>query len=116
MPAQENKNGHENLPGGILHILDPPTPKWRVLHAEACEDHICKVGALTHWPFERQRLLHGYAKDSMRLYEIKDEQSEPKHQHQNPIERGAQNVKRHVNNIIDQTGWIISLIRMGRFL
>ena len=38
------------------------------------------------------------------MYEIKDGQSEPEYQHQNPAERAVQNVKRNMNNVMDRTG------------
>ena len=44
------------------------------------------------------------AKNIHRLYCIKDRQSEPHYQHQNPIERRIQDVKRLTNNIMDRVG------------
>ena len=38
------------------------------------------------------------------MYEIKDAQSEPEYQHQNEAERGVQDVKRTMNNVMDRTG------------
>ena len=44
------------------------------------------------------------AKNIHRLYCIKDRQSEPHYQHQNPIECRIQDVKRLTNNIMDRVG------------
>ena len=43
-------------------------------------------------------------KNIQHLYMIKDRQSEPHYQHQNPIERRIQDVKRMSNNIMDRVG------------
>ena len=43
-------------------------------------------------------------KDLLRMYLVKDRQSEPHYQHQDPIERHIQNVKRISQNIMDRTG------------
>ena len=43
-------------------------------------------------------------KNLQRLYMIKDRQSEPHYQHQNPIECHIQDVKRMSNNIMDRVG------------
>ena len=43
-------------------------------------------------------------KNIQRLYMIKDCQSEPHYQHQNPIERRIQDIKRMSNNIMDRVG------------
>ena len=41
-------------------------------------------------------------RDILRLYTIKDHQSEPHHQHQNPVERRIQDIKHTVKSIMDQ--------------
>ena len=43
-------------------------------------------------------------KDIERLYCIKDRQSEPHYEHQNPIERRIQDVKQMTNNVMDRVG------------
>ena len=43
-------------------------------------------------------------RDILRLYTIKDQQLEPYYQHQNPIERCIQDVKRMVKSIMDRIG------------
>ena len=43
-------------------------------------------------------------RDILRLYTIKDRQSEPYYQHQNPIKRCIQDVKRMVKSIMDRIG------------
>ena len=40
--------------------------------------------------------------DILRLYTIKDHQSEPHYQHQNPVERQIQDIKRTVKSIMDR--------------
>ena len=42
--------------------------------------------------------------DLFRMYAIRDKQSEPHYEHQNPVERRIQDVKRMTNNIMDCTG------------
>ena len=54
-------------------------------------------------------------KDIFRMYMIKDCQSEPHYQHQNPIERCIQDLKRMVHGIMDQVGcssgyWLLCLL------
>ena len=53
--------------------------------------------------------------DILRMYCIQDKQSEPYYQHQNPVERRMQDVKRMTNNIMDRTGcpgkyWLICML------
>jgi hypothetical protein len=53
--------------------------------------------------------------DILRLYCIKDRQSEPYFQHQNPAERKIQDVKRVTNNILDRLGipdeyWLLTVL------
>ena len=48
--------------------------------------------------------LHGRVKDLHRLYLIKDAQSEPHYEHQNPAERRIQDVKRMTHTIMDRVG------------
>ena len=53
-------------------------------------------------------------KDVLRHYMIKDSQSEPYHEHQNPSERRYQTVKDYVNAILDRTGappktWLLAM-------
>ena len=48
--------------------------------------------------------LSSSVKNLLRLYCIKDRQSEPHYQHQNHVERRIQDVKRISNNIMDRTG------------
>ena len=43
-------------------------------------------------------------KDIFRMYQIKDRQSEPHYQHQNPIERRIQDLKHMVHSIMDRVG------------
>ena len=52
--------------------------------------------------------------DLLRLYAVRDRQSEPHYQHQNPIERRIQDLKRMVRNTMDHTGtpakfWLLCL-------
>jgi hypothetical protein len=53
--------------------------------------------------------------DILRLYCIKDRQSEPYFHHQNPAERKIQDVKRVTNNILDRLGipdeyWLLTML------
>ena len=54
-------------------------------------------------------------KDILRSLIISDWQSKPYHQHQNPVERRYQTVKRHVNTLMNYTGapastWLLALM------
>ena len=54
-------------------------------------------------------------KDVLRSLVISDWQSKPYHQHQNPVERRYQTVKRHVNTLMNYTGapactWLLALL------
>jgi hypothetical protein len=79
-------------------------------------DFICSYGAM-------QGLVSDCSKeqtsikvdDILRLYCIKDQQSEPHYQHQNPAERKIQDVKRVTNNILDRLGipdkyWLLTVL------
>ena len=48
--------------------------------------------------------LHGRSKELLRVHEIDDRQSEPHHQHQNPVKRKIQDLKRMMNSVVDRTG------------
>ena len=53
--------------------------------------------------------------DIFRMYQIKDRQSEPHYQHQNPIERRIQDLKRMVHGIMDRVGcppgyWLLCIL------
>ena len=54
-------------------------------------------------------------KDIFRMYMIKDRQSEPHYQHQNPIEHRIQDLKRMMHGIMDRVGcssgyWLLCLL------
>ena len=54
-------------------------------------------------------------KDILRSLVISDWQSKPYHEHQNPVERRYQTVKRHVNTVMNYTGapaytWLLALM------
>ena len=54
-------------------------------------------------------------KDIFQMYLIKDKQLEPHYQHQNPIERRIQDVKRMIKGIMDRTGcpssyWLLCVL------
>ena len=56
-----------------------------------------------------------------RLYAIKDRQSEPHYEHQNPVERGIQDLKRITNNIMDRVGcpagyWLLCTLFVASLL
>ena len=49
------------------------------------------------------------------MCEVDDGQSEPTYQHQNPAERGIQDAKHHMNNVMDRAGcpsqwWLLCII------
>ena len=85
---------------------------------EAYKDHICKIGApIGIMSNNTKAQLHGRTKDLMCLYKIKDGQSEPEYQHQNPAEWGVQNLKRNMNDVMDHTGypgkwWLLAALFM----
>eukprot|EP00977_Amphora_coffeiformis_P016109 scaffold4889_cov136-Amphora_coffeaeformis.AAC.2 len=86
------------------HMSGYPIPSEKQV-GEVYEDHIGKVGAPVGILSDRARSeVHGKAKDIMHMYKIDDGQSEPGYQHQNPAERQIQNIKRNMNNVMDQTG------------
>ena len=60
-------------------------------------------------------------KDLFRMYLIKDKQSEPHYQHQNPIERRIQDLKRMMHGIMGRVGcppsfWLLCLLYMIHLL
>ena len=60
---------------------------------------------------ETSRAMH----DILRLYCIKDKQSEPHYENQNPIERRIQDVKRMTHNIMDRVAcpakyWLLTML------
>ena len=69
------------------------------------EDFIREHGAMHGLMSDNAKSeLSSSIKNLLRLYCIKDRQSEPHYQHQNPVERRIQDVKRISNNIMDRTG------------
>ena len=69
------------------------------------EDFICDHGAMKGFMSDNAKSEVSHAvKNIQRLDIIKDRQSEPHYQHQNPIECHIQDVKRMSNNIMDRVG------------
>lgn len=69
------------------------------------EDFIRDVGAPIGLFSDNAKAQTGKAVEQiLRLYNIKDAQSEPEHQHQNYAERRIQDVKRLTNAVMDRTG------------
>ena len=79
------------------------------------EDNIRKRGAMDQLISDRAKAeTSNKTKDILRSYAIKDWQSEPHHQHQNPAERGILEIKDKVNLLMDYSGapaycWLLCL-------
>ena len=72
---------------------------------DTLQDFIRQHGAMEGLMSDNARVEIGEAvKDIQHLYCIKDRQSEPHYEHQNPVERHIQDVKRMSNNIMDRVG------------
>ena len=66
---------------------------------------IREYGAMAGLKSDNTKLETSFTmRDIFRIYLIKDKQSEPHYQHQNPIERRIQDIKRMMNGIMDHTG------------
>ncbi len=73
--------------------------------SQTMEDFIRQHGAMEGLMSDNAKSeISTAVKNLHRLYCIKDRQSEPHYQHQNPIERRIQDVKRLTNNIMDRVG------------
>ena len=72
---------------------------------ETLEDRIRKIGAPVGWMSDNAKAeMHGRTKELLCMCEIDDRQSEPHCQHQNPVERKIQDLKRAMNSVMDRTG------------
>ena len=72
---------------------------------ETLEDAIRKAGApIGLMSNNAKSELHGWSKDLLCMCEVKDQQSAPDYQYQNPAERKMQDVKKTMNLIMDHTG------------
>ena len=109
--------GDDGVPGHagctMLHVFLGLTSSYLFGHPmrsekqipEAMEECIRKVGAPIGIMSDQAKAeMHGRAKDLLRMYEIDDRQSEAHYQHQNPMERHIQDLKRTTNNIMDRVG------------
>ena len=82
-----------------------------------CE-FIWEYGAMARLKSDNAKSETSFAmKDIFRMYLIKDKQSEPHYQHQNPIERCIQDIKHMMKGIVDHTGcpssyWLLCLLYM----
>ena len=83
---------------------------------ETIEDTIRKTGAPVGIMSDQAKAeMHGRAKDLLRMYEIDDRQSEAYYEHQNPVERKIQDVKKTMNSVMDRTGcedrwWLLAAL------
>ena len=83
---------------------------------DTLREFIREYGALARLKSDNAKSDTSFAmKDIFRMYLIKDKQSEPHYQHQNPIERCIQDVKRMIKGIMDHTGcpssyWLLCLL------
>jgi len=73
--------------------------------AKTLSDEIRQRGAMDTLISDRaQAEISNRIKDILRIYVIKDRQSEPHFQHQNYAERGYQEVKKHTNWVLNYSG------------
>ena len=83
---------------------------------DTLREFIREYGAMAGLKSDNAKLETSFAmKDIFRMYLIKDKQSEPHYQHQNPIKRCIQDVKRIIKGIMDRTGcpssyWLLCLL------
>ena len=83
---------------------------------DTLRDFICEYGAMEGLKSDNAKSETSFAmKDIFRMYMIKDRQSKPHYQHQNPIERHIQDLKRILHGIMDQVGcpsgyWLLCLL------
>ena len=83
---------------------------------DTLQDFIHEYGAMEGLKSDNAKSETSFAmKDIFRMYMIKDRQSEPHYQHQNPIERCIQDLKRMMHGIMDRVGcppvyWLLCLL------
>ena len=94
------------LYGGVdTHFLAGYPLSSKASMPETLEDFIHDHGAMKGLMSDNAKSEVSRAvKNIQHLYMIKDRQSEPHYQHQNPIEHRIQDVKRMSNNIMDRVG------------
>ena len=91
--------GHKSL---LADVYPMKTDRQFV---NALEDNIRARGAMDMLISDRaQAEISSKIKDILRAYRIKDWQSEPMHQHQNPCETRYRTIKEYTNNIMNKTG------------
>ena len=79
-------------------------------------DFIREYGAMEGLKSDNAKSETSFAmKDIFRMYTIKDQQSEPHYQHQNPIKQHIQDLKRMVHGIMDRVGcpapyWLLCIL------
>ena len=79
-------------------------------------DFIQEYGAMEGFKSDNAKCETSFAmKDIFRMYTIKDRQSEPHYQHQNPIERCIQDLKHMMHGIMDHVAcphsfWLLCLL------
>ena len=91
------------LYGGIKsHFLAGYPMSSEAQVPETLEDFVRQHGAMTGLMSDNAKSeMSKKIKDILRMYCIKDRQSEPHYEHQNPIERRIQDVKRTTNQVMD---------------
>ena len=83
---------------------------------DTLREFICEYGAMVGLKSDNAKSETSFAmKDIFHMYLIKEKQSEPHFQHQDPIERHIQDVKRMIKGIMDHTGcpssyWLLCLL------
>ena len=92
--------------GGLDSTLLHGVPKKNESEvSDSILDFIRHCGAMEGLMSDNAKSETSFAiQDILRLYTIKDRQSEPHYQHQNPIERCIQDVKHMVKSIMDHVG------------
>ena len=99
------------------HPMSSESPLPDMLH-----DFIREYGAMEGLKSDNTKSETSFAmKDIFRMYTIKDQQSEPHYQHQNPIERRIQDLKCMVHGIMDRVScpapyWLLCILYVNGLL
>ena len=84
--------------------------------ADTLHDFIREYGAMEGLKSNNAKSETSFAmKDIFRIYTIKDQQSEPHYQHQNPIARNIQDLKQMVHRVMDRVScpapyWLLCIL------
>ena len=83
---------------------------------DTLRDFIHEYGAMTGLKYDNAKSKTSSSmKDILQMYQIRDRQSEPHYQHQNPIEWQIQDVKHMMHGIMDRVGcaahfWLLCIL------